>query len=133
MTTCKAVKQDGDPCTAKALQGRDFCFFHDPDNATKAKEAQTKGGASKPVLTVVKSWRGQPGEDGETTTIQTPRPDEIVCLLADTIDEVKTGQIDPKIANAVGYLAGVMLKALQHEALEERLQAIEEAIQTKRP
>lgn len=129
MTTCKATKADGSPCTAKAIQGGDFCFFHDPDKKDEAKIAQSKGGQSKAVLWTVKPWRGL---EGETTIMRAPAPEEIINLLADTIDEVKTGKIDPKVSNAVGYLAGVMLKAMQYEALEERLQAIEEALQMRR-
>lgn len=128
MSQCKAIKADGQRCTAKAMQGSDYCFFHDPTKKDEAKEAQSRGGQSKTVLCTVKPWRGQPGQ---TMVIRTPTPEEIVNLLADTIDEVKTGQVDPKVANAVGYLSGVMLKALQYEALEERLQAIEEALQVR--
>ena len=39
--------------------------------------------------------------------------------------------IDPKVANAVGYLANGIVKALQYQDLEERLAAIEEAIGVK--
>jgi len=64
-------------------------------------------------------WR-QPGT--------VPSPDDVLLLLADTIDEVKTGQLDPKVANSVGYLVGVMLKALEYDALNERLAALEAAV-----
>lgn len=52
-----------------------------------------------------------------------------VCgLLAETIHQVRTGQVDPRIANAVGYLASVMVRALEVGELEERLAAIEGAV-----
>jgi hypothetical protein len=58
-------------------------------------------------------------------------PVELVDLLCTTIDDVRTGAIDPKVANAVGYLAGVIVKIQQYDALVERLSAIEEALKVK--
>lgn len=128
MSQCKATRRDGQPCTAQAQTDRDFCFFHDPTKADRVKAAKSKGGSKVVVLAKedAKPWRGQPGD---LTVLKSPATGDIVNLLADTIDEVKSGKVDPKVANAVGYLAGVMLKALDHEALEERLAAIEEALE----
>lgn len=127
MATCKATRRDGQPCTAQARDGRDFCFFHDPDKTAQAREAQAKGGAKKLVLAEgeAKPWRGQ---SGEVTVLKSPSPADLVNLLADTIDEVKTGKIDPKVANATGYLVGIMVKVLEWDALEERLASLEEAV-----
>jgi len=55
-------------------------------------------------------------------------PADLVNLCADTIDKVKTGKIDPRVANSVGYLAGVMVKILEYDALNERLAALEDAV-----
>ena len=38
---------------------------------------------------------------------------------------------DSKVANAVGYLAGVIVKIQEQEALVERLSAIEEALKAR--
>jgi hypothetical protein len=46
-------------------------------------------------------------------------------LLSETINQVRSGAIDPRTSNAVGYLAAVMLKALQQGEIEARLQALE--------
>lgn len=124
---CKATTKNGKPCQAQAQAGKDFCFVHDPTKAEAVKAAQSRGGSSLAVLDPkdYKPWRGTAGD---TTVLRTPTVQEVVTLLADTVDEVKTGKIDPKIANAVGYLAGVILRALQYEALEDRLAAIEQAL-----
>ena len=34
----------------------------------------------------------------------------MTALLATTINDVRRGRLDPRIANAVGYLAGVLLR-----------------------
>lgn len=128
MATCKATRRDGQPCTAQARDGRAFCFFHDPDKTAQAREAQAKGGSKKLTLKPqdVKPWRGQ--ATGDVTVMKSPTPADLVNLLADTIDEVKTGKVDPKVANATGYLVGIMVRVLEYDALEERLAALEEAV-----
>jgi len=62
------------------------------------------------------------------TVLKSPTPADLVNLCADTIDEVKTGKVDPRVANSVGYLVGVICKILEYDALNERLAALEEAV-----
>lgn len=128
--TCKATRRDGEPCRAPALAGG-YCAFHDPAKAEAFKGGRAKGGHAGKLATLatVKPWRGQPGD---VEVLKTVAPVELVNLLCETIDDVRTGAIDPKVANAVGYLAGVIVKIQQYEALEERLAAIEEAL-SRRP
>lgn len=127
MAQCKATRRDGRPCAAQAQTGRDYCFFHDPDKVEQSRAAQAKGGAvgGRTTLTAVKPWRGN---TGDVTVLRSPTSAELINLLADTIDEVKTGAIDPRTANAVGYLVGVICKILEYDALNERLAALEEAV-----
>jgi hypothetical protein len=63
-----------------------------------------------------------------STTADFPlsRAKDAVALLALTINQVLRGQIDPRIANAVGYLLTVQLKALELGETEERLAALEQ-------
>ena len=53
---------------------------------------------------------------------------DVVRLLADTINHVRRGEIDPRVANSVGYLAGILIKALERGEIEARLEALEAAI-----
>ncbi|MGO9604170.1 MAG: hypothetical protein ACLQAT_12355 [Candidatus Binataceae bacterium] len=55
-------------------------------------------------------------------------PQDAVKLLADTINQVRRGEVDPKIANTVGYLAGLLLKGLRDSETERRLAALESAV-----
>lgn len=131
MAKCKAITKDGKPCRANAQTGKDYCFLHDPEKVEAVKAARSKGGASLKVIDPkrFKPWRGT---GGDVTVLQSPTPQDIVNLLADTIDEVKTGQIDPRVANAVGYLAGSILKAVELTTFDERLAALEEALGVNR-
>jgi hypothetical protein len=130
MATCKATRKDGDPCRAVAQSGSDYCFFHDPAKGEERHDAKIKGGQTgkAATLTVVKPWRGTAGE---VDVLKAVTPVELVDLLCNTIDDVRTGAIDPKVANAVGYLAGVIVKIQQYDALVERLSAIEEALKVR--
>lgn len=75
---CKAIRRDGQPCTAKARVGLDFCFFHDPASKADAREAQAKGGSKKVTLEAITPWRG---EAGDVTVMKSPMPAALVNLL----------------------------------------------------
>ena len=57
-------------------------------------------------------------------------PIHVSTLLADSINRVRRGELDPRVANAVGYLATVLLRALEQGPLEERLAKLEAALQS---
>lgn len=105
MSACKATRRDGQPCTAQSAGG--------------SKKLTLKPEDAKP-------WRSESG--AAVAVLKSPTPADLVYLLANTIDEVKTGKIDAKVANATGYLVGIMVKVLEYDALEERLAAIEEVV-----
>jgi hypothetical protein len=47
MTThCAATTRGGKPCQARALPGRPFCLFHDPDRAAALTLSHRRGGAA---------------------------------------------------------------------------------------
>ena len=50
---------------------------------------------------------------------------EVSDLLAVSINQLRRGQLDPRIANGIGYLATVLLRALEQGPIEERLAQIE--------
>jgi hypothetical protein len=49
----------------------------------------------------------------------------VTALLSDTINRVRKGDLDVRVANTVGYLAGVLLKSLEVGDLEDRLTQLE--------
>jgi hypothetical protein len=52
-------------------------------------------------------------------------PTDICELLSTTINEVRSGNLQPRIATAVGYLANILLGAQEHGPLEDRLSRLE--------
>jgi hypothetical protein len=57
---------------------------------------------------------------------------DVSVLLGESINQVRRGQLDPRVANAVGYLASILQGALQQGPLEERLQRLEATLDLKR-
>jgi hypothetical protein len=75
------------------------------------------------------------GLNEDATTLPFDAPDhplgttnDVSTLLADSINQLRRGQLDPRVANAMGYLATVLLRALEQGPLEERLTKIEELL-----
>ena len=121
LITCRHVKESGDRCRAKPMRGGDFCFFHNPDTAAKRRAAQREGGRSR-ATTVLSP---------ETTDMRLGSIEDVATLLGKTINQVRKGQIDPRVSNAVGYLAGIMLKALGQGELEKRLVELEAVVRSQ--
>jgi hypothetical protein len=122
VTRCSSSRSDGGPCRAAAMPGRDRCIFHDPEAAERRQEGRREGGRirSQPRATL----------PPERDRVVVASAKDVCKLLSDTIHEVRTGQLDPKIANAVGYLASVMVRALQAGELEDRMAALEAAVRS---
>jgi chaperonin cofactor prefoldin len=118
---CSAVKSDGSVCQAPPLQGSDRCFFHAQEAADARRAAQRSGGsnrrASLPSLRPVQySIRNAAG---------------VVSLLEATVNDARSGVTDPKLANTVGFLASILIKALAADQLEKRIEALEAAMKSR--
>jgi hypothetical protein len=121
--TCQAVKPDGSRCKAAALPGADFCFFHDPSKADERREAQSLGGRQNRMKTL----------DATVPDVKVEDCRDVVRLISETINQVRKGQIDPRVANAVGYLANVLIRAVDQAEMERRLAELEAILRTPRP
>jgi hypothetical protein len=112
---CTSKKENGEPCKAHAMKGSEFCFLHNPKVPEEEKrEMQSKGG-SVGKITVETPLPPLP--------IATPR--DVMNLLADTINRTRSNEVPPQIANTVGYLSGVFLKAFETSELKDKIDALE--------
>lgn len=122
MAQCEFAKGDGTQCRGHSLTGKAFCYFHDPETKDQLKESTVKGGkaACRPRKTVPESdYRLKSTHD-------------VTGLLIDTINEVRSGELDPKISNAVGYLANILLKAFEQGEMDERIKRLEDILEKSR-
>ena len=105
-------------CQANSMKGCQFCFYHNPDiSDQEKKQAQIKGGKGKNG----KIKRVMPKMSIKTTQA-------VVVLIEDTINAVRGGQMDVRIANCLGFLSGHLIKALEASDITKRLELIEETI-----
>jgi hypothetical protein len=116
---CEATRKDGSCCPAPAT-ATGFCCFHDPSSA----EARIRGGRNshRPAATL--------GPDAPDLPLSTA--EDVVGLLGATINQVRRGELDPKVGNCVAVLAGTLLKALEGgelarllDELRRRVEAVE--------
>jgi len=112
---CTFTTKEGTQCGFPAQNGLSVCFVHDPDKERERAEARRRGGESRkaPTLPV-----GAPEFDLKTA-------EDVRAMLEDTINKVRAGQLDAKIANNLGYLSSQLLKAIEISDVEQRLDEIE--------
>ena len=120
--SCAATKSNGTACGAAALPGSQFCFFHDPAKAAARRKAQSAGGLANKMATLPADAPDVKVEDGA----------DVVKLLGATINQVRRGEIDPRVANAVGYLSNIVLSATGQRELENRLAELETLVKNRR-
>lgn len=117
---CIYIKDNGEQCKANSMSDSDYCYLHNPDISEEEKrEAQIRGGKAR-GLTVTEPLRKISVSSGE----------DIFTLLDTTIQEVRDGELDPKVANTIGYLAGVMIRAYEVAKLERRVIDLEQALRS---
>jgi hypothetical protein len=110
---CKFQRPDGTSCKATSTVSG-FCFFHDPDREQERSEARRKGGRSRGRAPAVLPMTA--------ADVQVEDVAGVVSLLGETITQVRKGALDAKIGHVTGYLAGIMLKALEGAELAKQIE-----------
>jgi len=121
--TCEFRKRNGERCNADAQAGKSLCVFHDPAKASEGRRARRAGGITRSRAAAVLPSSTPDHPLGNTK--------EVSAFLADSINQLRRGQLDPRVANGMGYLTNVLLRALEQGPLEERLAKIEAALAAK--
>ena len=114
---CRHIKSNRSRCRANARHGSIYCFFHDPESAIEREAARRNGGKERSRRAAVLP--------ADTPDRRLDSASDVTVLLAETINQVLRGEVDPRISNAVGYLAGILLKAKEKDEIEQRLARLE--------
>jgi hypothetical protein len=99
-----------------------FCFFHDPTRAPDRLKAQRAGGLRNKALSL----------SLDTADCNLKSAADVITLLGTTINQVRRGQLDPRIANTIGYLSSTLLRAQELGNLERRVSDLEMVTRNKR-
>jgi general stress protein YciG len=111
---CTGRTKAGKTCNAPAVKGG-LCFFH--THPEKLAELGRQGGQKN------RHWTS--GDDPELANKILRKTGDVASLLEETINRVRQGPFDLRSANTIGFLAGILLKALDHSRIEERLSNLE--------
>ena len=119
---CRSQKTNGEPCRATPMRGKDFCFWHSPEHAEEAAEARRLGGLRRRKERIT---QGAYDFDGLEDVTKIRRLLEIAV--------VDTLALESSIARsrALAYLAQMALRALEVGELEDRIDALEEAMRPR--
>jgi len=120
MSECRFIKSDETICKANAIQGDSYCFWHSERMKKKREQAVVDGGNSP---------KRSYGRDDE---IQIADTKDVLLLIEQTVNDIRQNKISTRTANAVGYLAGIALKAIQQNEFDKRLEVIEYALNIKK-
>ena len=119
MSDCQEKNADGTRCRMKP-QLNGLCFAHDPARAAERTLARQRGGLRRSGQIALRILKDEGMSSAEFKT-----PAEVCRLLSNTITNVQTGRLDCRIGAAVGMLANVLLRAIEIDTLDNRLDAIE--------
>ena len=114
---CQKKKHDGKQCRARALTGNKFCSLHAEPGAAAA--LGRKGGRRRAI--------SNDPEPDTSPPVDLPKTAEGVRdVLAEAMTQIRCRKLDPKLGNALAYVASSLLRAIELGDLEGRLKALEE-------
>ena len=115
--TCTGTTLDGTRCKATPQSGSKFCYFHDPKKERERRAARRAGGIARSHRATILP--------PDTPDRSLATAEDVHSLLRDTVNRVLRGELDPKAATTVGYLAGLLIRALEQNADDQRLAELE--------
>lgn len=115
---CEYIKKNGTRCGGYAVTGSEFCINHDPAMKEAKLAAVKKGGASESYQAL----------DLKLPPIEIVGASDVVPVVIQLINELRSGEIPPRIATSVGYLLGIALKALEISDVEKKIETFERII-----
>ena len=117
MGVCAGIKRDGTRCSASVSPGAQWCYNHDPARQAERRRNAARGGKAR--------------ASGDLASIKT--------RLSDLADDVLEEKVDKGAAAVAGQLLNtyiravyVELKAKKKIELIERLEALEQAVESRR-
>jgi hypothetical protein len=115
---CQSICKSGKRCRAPAMAGRTTCCFHAEDQKANGDRARSKGGKNSHPPRILPT--------PETPEVPLETLQDVSKLLATVINDVRRGQLDVKIGNAISTLAAQLMHALEAMADAEVTAKLEE-------
>jgi hypothetical protein len=105
---CQFISKIGSRCQADPQTGKGYCFFHDPEQKKKQAEARKQGGE-------VRTRQMEPEANARPClpAVRLESSGDVFELMALTVNHLRCGQIDVRVAQVLAYLASLVLRALK--------------------
>src|SRR5579859_2215313 len=105
---CQHISKIGARCQADPQTGKDYCFFHDPEQKSKQAAARKQGGEvrsrnTEPKITLPPNLAAIPLQ----------KPSDVYELLSQTVNNFRRGEMDLPAIKTITYLAAILLRALK--------------------
>jgi hypothetical protein len=121
MKRCLGTKRDNSPCTVTVEPPQTYCWWHNPANADKRKQAAARGGK--------RGGRGRP--QAELANIKGRLSDLADDVLADKVDKGVAAVVS-QVLNVYLRAVSVELKAREQLELVGRLETLEEVLEQRK-
>src|SRR5262249_4478424 len=105
---CEFISKTGQRCHADPQTGKEWCFMHDPEQKKKQAEARKQGGEAR-------SRQMEPEMllPPNLPPVHLEKAGDVYDLLAQHVDYLRGRKIDVRVAQAIAYLASLLLRALK--------------------
>ena len=110
---CHKTERDGNTCKASALIGKKYCALHFDEG--RAAEIGSKGGRR----------RARFSPDNLKPLPAPKTAADVRDLLAQSMVELRAGELDPRIASSICSLVAEFLKTLELCTIEEVIEPLE--------
>ncbi len=118
---CKALKKNGQRCTAYAVKDSAYCLTHSPERASERAERNRKGGRARQTP---KATAGEPAIVLATIT-------DVLRLVNAVVRDLWLQENTAPRARALLAAGELAIKAMQLGDLEERVRKLEQAKEAK--
>lgn len=118
---CSKTKTNGKQCNGHAMLNGEFCYLHSPDIPETQKQKNRAMGGKNNALAIAKPL---PPLKIEGAT-------DVIGLLVETVNEVRAGRLETRLANSLAILSGHLLRAFEISDLEKRLEKLEIQLEEK--
>ena len=122
-TKCQSATKDDSPCNAYAVAGSAYCYHHDPERADERRLARRRGGFHRHGRRI--------GSVGQSPTVSLDTMVDVARLLQGTINDALQLENSLQRARTIGYLAALLIKALDIAVFEERIAQLERTLKLR--
>lgn len=98
-----------------------FCYLHSPAIPESQKQKNRSAGGKNNAVAILKPL----------PPLKIEKAADIIGLLVETVNEVRAGRIETRLANSLAILSGHLLRAFEISDLEQRLESLELKLEEK--